>query len=106
MMRFVFISMALWFAAAPARADKADAKPNLASLGAGAIVVKQPAASSESWTGFRLIDEDPSPGYAPPENDIGPKEFVIELAEKDEISEVSFDIAQAEREERADKPVK
>src|SRR3569623_110195 len=106
MMRFVIVSMALWFGAAPARADKADAKPNLASLGAGAIVVKQPAAYSESWTGFWLIDEAPSPGYAPPEDDIGPKEIVIELADKDEISEVAFDIAQAESEERAAKTIK
>lgn len=83
----------------------ASASDNLASLGAGAIVVKQPVAYDASWSGFWLIDEDPSTGYAPPKGDLAPKEFVIELADTDEISDLSFDVAQAESEERAAKTV-
>ncbi len=80
-------------------------RANLASFGAGAIVVKQPAAYDDSWSGMWLIDEDPSTGYAPPKGDITPKEFVIELADKDEIDELAFDIAHAESPERAAKTV-
>ncbi|MFT3698215.1 MAG: OmpA family protein [Kofleriaceae bacterium] len=83
----------------------ASAADNLASLGAGAIVVKQPVAYDSSWSGFWLIDEDPATGYAPPKGDIAPKEFVIELADTDEISDLSFDVKQAENEQRAAKTV-
>ncbi len=89
----------------PAFADKVDTKNNLASFGAGAIVIKQPAVYSDSWSGFWLLDEDPVTGYAPPEGDLTPKEFVIELADTDSIAEVSFDSAQAETGARSSKDV-
>jgi len=91
--------------ALPAFADKVDTKNNLASFGEGAIVIKQPAVYSDSWSGFWLLDEDPATGYAPPEGDLTPKEFVIELADSDSISEVSFDSAQAESGARSAKDV-
>ncbi|HEY0252991.1 MAG TPA: OmpA family protein [Kofleriaceae bacterium] len=86
-------------------ASVASAGDNLASIGAGAIVVKQPVAYDDSWSGFWLLDENPSTGYAPPKGDITPKEFVIELADIDQIDELSFDVASAETEERAAKTV-
>lgn len=84
----------------------ADPRPNLASFGAGALVVKQPAAYGDGWSGIWLLDEDPTSGYAPPKGDLEPKEFVIELADRDEIDELAFDIAHAESAERAVKTVR
>ena len=91
--------------ALPAFADKVDPKLNLASFGAGAIVVTQPVAYGDGWSGFWLLDEDPGTGYAAPEGDLAPKTFVIELADRDSISEVSFDSAQAENSARSAKNV-
>jgi hypothetical protein len=91
--------------ALPAHADKVETKLNLASFGAGAIVVAQPVAYSDGWSGFWLLDEDPTTGYAAPEGDLAPKAFVIELADRDSISEVSFDSAQAENRARSAKGV-
>ncbi len=91
--------------AVPAYADKADTRSNLASFGAGAIVVAQPTAYNDSWSGFWLLDEDPSTGYAPPEGDLAAKAFVIELADSDSISEVAFDSAQTESGARSAKEV-
>ncbi len=91
--------------ALPAFADKVDTKNNLASFGAGAIVIKQPVAYDDSWSGFWLIDEDPATGYAPMKGDLTAKEFVIELADSDSISEVAFDNASAESAARSTKDV-
>ncbi len=79
-----------------ARADRADAKPDLASFGAGALVVKDAASYDESWSGFWLLDEDPTSGWASPKGDIAPKAFVIELADRDEVSELAFDNGQVD----------
>jgi len=83
----------------------AEPRTNFASFGAGAIVVKSPVAYSDEWSAFWVIDEDPNTGYAPPKGDIGPKEIVIELADRDEIDELAFDVAHAENPQRAAKTV-
>lgn len=69
------------------------AAENLASFGAGALIVKEPAAYDSKWSGFWLLDEDPHSGYASPKGDVGTKEFVIELADVDRIEKVGFDVA-------------
>jgi OmpA-OmpF porin, OOP family len=102
MLRVVIVLALL---SAPAFADKAETKPNLAAFGAGALVVKAPEAYSDAWSGFQLLDEDPTSGYAPKKGDLTPKQFVIELADEDEISELSFDIAGAETGDREAKDV-
>jgi outer membrane protein OmpA-like peptidoglycan-associated protein len=95
-LRSIALCTALLLAvAAPraAHADSVDAKANLASFGAGALIVSEPKAYSTEWSGFWLLDEDPSTGWAPPKGELGTKVFVIELADKDELGEVSFDNA-------------
>ncbi|CAN5879380.1 hypothetical protein BH11MYX2_BH11MYX2_21090 [soil metagenome] len=99
------VVLAALLVTASAHADTAERRTNLASFGAGAIVVKDAVAYDEGWSGFWLLDEEPSTGYATPEHDLTPKEIVIELADKDELNEVSFDIAGAESEERSVKTV-
>lgn len=79
-----------------ARADQADARPNLASFGAGALIVSEPEAFDAQWSGFWLLDEDPTTGWAPPKGKLGNKVFVVELADRDEISELAFDTAKVD----------
>lgn len=81
------------------------AADNLASFGAGALIVKEPVAYDSKWSGFWLLDEDPHSGYASPKGDVGAKEFVIELADIDRIDEVSFDISSVDGEGRGAKQV-
>jgi outer membrane protein OmpA-like peptidoglycan-associated protein len=103
--RGVVLTFMIAASAVPAHADKVEPKINLASFGAGAIVIAQPVAYNDSWSGFWLLDEDPTTGYAPPEADLAPKAFVIELADSDSISEVSFDSSHAENGGRSAKGV-
>ncbi|HEY4179521.1 MAG TPA: OmpA family protein [Kofleriaceae bacterium] len=103
-MRLAVAALAL-VVSTSAFADNVDQRPNLASFGAGAIVVKDAQAYSDTWSGFWLLDEDPSTGYAPPKGDLAPKQFVVELADIDALDEVSFDVSHAESDERAVKTV-
>jgi len=81
------------------------AADNLASFGAGALIVKEPAAYDGKWSGFWLLDEDPHSGYASPKGDVGAKEFVIELADVDRIDQLGFDIADVDGEGRGARAV-
>jgi outer membrane protein OmpA-like peptidoglycan-associated protein len=84
------------------------AESNLLSWGAGALVVEAPPSYSDSgnWSPESLLDEVPSTGWATKEGDLTPKVFVFEMAEKSEITSLSFDTAQVENAGRGAKDLK
>lgn len=89
----IFAAICLFVAAHAARA--AD---NLASWGAGALLVETPAEHHSSWSAQYLLDDDPSTGWAAPEATPGPHVAVIELAAPARIAALAFDTAQVDTE--------
>ncbi|MGA2217171.1 MAG: OmpA family protein [Terracidiphilus sp.] len=94
---------------AQTKSDSKEAREtNLLSWGAGALVVVAPPSYSDhgQWSTEVLLDELPNTGWATRDGDLTPKVFVFELANKSEISSLSFDTAQVENPERGAKDVK
>lgn len=77
-------------------AQAASAADNLASWGAGAMLVESPAEHHSSWSAQFLLDDDPTTGWAAPEGERGPHVAVIELAAPVAIEALHFDTAQVD----------
>lgn len=82
-------------AAEPNKANAAEEK-DLLSFFSGALVVRKTKDYGEGWAAENAIDENPSSGWASPENEISGHSFVIELPEKTVLKTLSFDIAQTD----------
>ena len=90
------LGVLLVLVAAAVRADEVPTEVNLLSWGSGALLVKAPAEYSGSWSAWWLLDERPDRGWASPNGDVTPKAFVIELAERSELSVLEFDTAKVD----------
>lgn len=72
----------------------AEPAQNLASWGAGALLVEVPAHYRDDWSADYLLDDNPATGWAAPEGDTGSHTLVIELAAPADIVALRFDAAQ------------
>ena len=96
-------------AAFAVHAQTANAPGNLLSIANGALIVEAPPSYGENvgdWSPPSLQDDDPLTGWATRSGDLTPKTFVFELAERSEISSLTFSSASAESAERSAKDVK
>ena len=90
------------------RAGPSSDDVNLLSWGAGAMVVQAPPSYSDSgnWSPMYLLDELPATGWATKSGDLSPKVFVLELADRSEITSLAFDTAQVENRGRSAKDLR
>lgn len=90
------------------RAGPSSDDVNLLSWGAGAMVVQAPPSYSDSgnWSPMCLLDELPATGWATKSGDLSPKVFVLELADRSEITSLAFDTAQVENRGRSAKDLR
>lgn len=93
----------LLVASAAANAEQAE---NLASWGAGALLVEIPAEYRDDWSAQFLLDDDPTTGWAPPEGALGPHVAVVELAVPVTVSALRFDTAHVDTDGSAVKQVR
>jgi outer membrane protein OmpA-like peptidoglycan-associated protein len=106
---FALVCLALFLMTkVPAQTKAPAAETNLLSWGAGALVVQSPPSYSDSgdWSPEALLDELPGTGWANPAGDLAPKVFVFEMAERSEITSLSFNTVHVESPERGAKNVK
>jgi outer membrane protein OmpA-like peptidoglycan-associated protein len=97
-----------WLLSLGAWAQGSTEEINLLSWGAGAVVVVTPPSFSEhgQWSAEVLLDELPGTGWATKKNDVTPKVFVFELADKSQITSLGFNTAKVEGPEMGAKNVK
>jgi outer membrane protein OmpA-like peptidoglycan-associated protein len=89
-------AFALFLPASAADAPPAATETNLASLAAGAWIVKRPSEYDASWSAHWLLDERSDSGWATRQGDVGPQEIVIELAQQSLVHSVEFDTAKVD----------
>ena len=68
-------AFALFLPASAADAPPAATETNLASLAAGAWIVKRPSEYDASWSAHWLLDERSDSGWATRQGDVGPQEI-------------------------------
>ena len=101
-MRLLPLVAMLLLLATGARAD--DAEVDLLAFSNGGLIDNTPGYFG-GWSGLRLLDENPSTGWANPQNAKPPFEIVVSVPERSRFARFGFDTASTENTERSAREV-